>query len=38
MPEIWAGLDIGKTHHHCVVINAEGTRLLSRRVHNDSTL
>lgn len=31
----WAGLDIGKTHHHCVVINAEGTRLLSRRVSND---
>jgi transposase len=37
VPEIWAGLDIGKTHHHCVVINAEGTRLLSRRVHNDET-
>lgn len=35
MPEIWAGLDIGKTHHHCVVINADGTRLLSRRVSND---
>ncbi|WP_030691142.1 IS110 family transposase [Streptomyces globisporus] len=35
MPEIWAGVDIGKEHHHCVVINAEGERLLSRRVLND---
>ncbi|WP_329156964.1 MULTISPECIES: IS110 family transposase [unclassified Streptomyces] len=35
MPQIWAGVDIGKTHHHCVVLNAEGTRLLSRRVLND---
>jgi transposase len=32
---IWAGMDIGKTHHHCVVLNAEGERLLSRRVLND---
>ncbi|MFE6339105.1 IS110 family transposase [Streptomyces sp. NPDC057798] len=37
VPEIWAGVDIGKTHHHCVVINAEGKRLLSRRVENDET-
>lgn len=37
MPEIWAGVDIGKEHHHCVVINAEGERLLSRRVLNDET-
>lgn len=35
MPEIWAGVDIGKTHHHAVVINAQGERLLSRRVEND---
>ena len=34
MPEIWAGVDIGKEHHHCVVINADGERLLSRRVLN----
>ncbi|MEY6569408.1 IS110 family transposase, partial [Streptomyces sp. PGLac3x] len=27
--------DIGKTHHHCVVLDADGTRLLSRRVLND---
>lgn len=32
MPEIWAGVDIGKEHHHCVVINEDGERLLSRRL------
>ena len=35
MPRIWAGVDIGKEHHHCVVINDNGERLLSRRVQND---
>ncbi|MCJ0875879.1 IS110 family transposase [Streptomyces sp. AP-93] len=35
MPQIWAGTDIGKTHHHCVVLDAEGRRVLSRRVLND---
>ncbi|WP_406405099.1 IS110 family transposase [Streptomyces sp. NBC_00879] len=35
MALIWAGTDIGKTHHHCVVLGAEGERLLSRRVLND---
>ena len=35
MPEIWAGVDIDKEHHHCVVIDAHGARLLSRRVLND---
>lgn len=34
---IWAGTDIGKTHHHCVVLDAEGKRLLSRRVLNDES-
>jgi transposase len=34
---VWAGIDAGKTHHHCVVIDADGTRLLSRRVANDET-
>jgi hypothetical protein len=33
--QIWAGTDIGKTHHHCVVLDTEGGRLLSRRVLND---
>ncbi|MEU1950073.1 IS110 family transposase [Streptomyces sp. NPDC020125] len=37
VPEIWAGVDIGKEHHHCVVINADGERLLSRRVLNDES-
>ncbi|WP_148587985.1 IS110 family transposase [Streptomyces sp. WAC01526] len=37
VPEIWAGVDIGKTHHHCVVINERGERLLSRRVQNDES-
>ncbi|CAM5585600.1 IS110 family transposase (plasmid) [Streptomyces viridifaciens] len=35
MAQIWAGTDIGKTYHHCVVLDAEGRRLLSRRVLND---
>lgn len=35
MPQIWAGLDIGKEHHHCVVIDIDGRRMLSRRVLND---
>lgn len=35
MPQVWAGMDIGKEHHHCVVIDADGRRLLSRRVVND---
>lgn len=35
MPEIWAGIDSGKQAHHCVVIDADGTVLLSRRVEND---
>ncbi|MBO0809786.1 MAG: IS110 family transposase [Actinobacteria bacterium] len=30
-------MDIGKEHHHCVVIDADGRRLLSRRVLNDET-
>ncbi|MEU5840201.1 IS110 family transposase [Streptomyces diacarni] len=34
---IWAGIDAGKTHHHCVAIDEAGKRLLSRRVANDET-
>jgi transposase len=37
MGRIWAGTDIGKGHHHCVVIDEEGRRLLSRRVANDES-
>lgn len=32
---IWAGIDAGRTHHHCVAIDEGGRRLLSRRVTND---
>lgn len=35
MPQIWAGIDAGKAHHHCVVIDTDGTRLLSRKVPNE---
>ncbi|MCQ4082695.1 IS110 family transposase [Streptomyces sp. RB6PN25] len=35
MSRIWAGTDCGKTHHHCLVLDAEGATLLSRRVAND---
>ena len=35
MAQVWAGVDTGKTHHHCVVIDHDGRRLLSRRVAND---
>lgn len=32
---IWAGIDAGKSDHYCLVIDADGNRLLSRRVAND---
>lgn len=35
MAMIRAGIDAGKTHHHCVAIDGRGDRLLSRRVAND---
>ena len=35
MARVWAGVDAGKTHHHCVVIDADGRKLLSRRVASD---
>ncbi|MGH3373774.1 MAG: IS110 family transposase [Actinoallomurus sp.] len=35
MQQVWAGIDIGKGHHHAVVIDSDGKRLLSRRVAND---
>ncbi|MFV5999017.1 IS110 family transposase [Streptomyces sp. NPDC056231] len=37
VPELWAGTDAGKAEHHCVVIDSEGERKLSRRVPNDET-
>lgn len=35
MEQVWAGVDAGKEHHHCVVIDGDGNRLLSRRIAND---
>jgi hypothetical protein len=35
MSRIWAGTDCGKTHHHTLVLDADGSTLLSRRVAND---
>lgn len=37
MSRLWAGIDAGKAHHHCVAIDEEGRRLFSRRVANDET-
>ncbi|RAX43629.1 IS110 family transposase [Arthrobacter sp. AQ5-06] len=37
MPDVWAGIDSGKSAHHCVVIDQSGTVLLSKRVENDET-
>ena len=34
LEQAWAGIDAGKEHHHVVVIDSEGRRLLSRRVLN----
>ncbi|MBF6276379.1 MULTISPECIES: IS110 family transposase [Nocardia] len=31
---LWAGVDAGKFHHHCVVVDGEGKELLSKRVAN----
>lgn len=35
MDQVWAGIDAGKEHHHCVVIDTDGRQLLSRRIAND---
>lgn len=32
---LWAGIDAGKANHHCVVIDADGNRLLSQKTPND---
>jgi predicted carbohydrate-binding protein with CBM5 and CBM33 domain len=29
--ELWAGVDAGNAHHHCTVINAEGTSAIPPR-------
>src|SRR5438270_3284334 len=33
--QLWAGIDAGKSDHHCVVIDTDGNRLLPQRVAND---
>jgi transposase len=35
VPELWAGTDAGKAEHHCTVIDADGAKVLSRRVPNN---
>jgi transposase len=35
LAKLWAGIDAGKAHHHCVVIDADGNRLLSQKIPND---
>jgi transposase len=35
VPAIWIGVDAGKEFHWAHVLDAQGTRLLSRRVEND---
>lgn len=37
MPELWAGTDAGKGEHHCTVIDADGAKVLSRRVPNNES-
>ncbi|MGC5172078.1 IS110 family transposase [Microbacterium sp. DT81.1] len=37
MPTLWAGIDAGKRTHHCVVIDGDGSVLLSTKVSNDET-
>ena len=37
LPQLWAGIDAGKTHHHCVVIDDQGNRVFSQRVANDES-
>jgi transposase len=36
--QLWAGVDAGKSEHHCVLIDVDGKRLLSRRVANDEAV
>lgn len=35
--QLWAGIDGGKSAHHCMAIDTDGKRVLSRRVGNDET-
>ena len=35
MDRAWAGVDIGREHHHVVAMDADGRGLFSQRVVND---
>jgi transposase len=35
--QLWAGIDAGKSDHHCVVIDTDGQRLFSQRIINDES-
>ncbi len=35
MAQVWAGVDAGKQQHHCQVVDANGGKVLSKRVAND---
>ncbi|MFI6173898.1 IS110 family transposase [Nocardia sp. NPDC051052] len=37
MRKLWAGVDVGKEFHWAWVVDAEGTRVLARRVENDES-
>lgn len=37
MTRVWAGVDIGRDHHHVAVVDGDGERVFSRRVANDET-
>ena len=34
-PQVFIGLDVGKSEHHCVALNADGDRLVDRPLPND---
>jgi transposase len=38
MADLFAGIDAGKSHHHCVVIDTDGNRLLSQKIANAETV
>ncbi|MEU5943584.1 IS110 family transposase [Micromonospora sp. NPDC047548] len=35
MGSLWAGVDVGKTHHHVCVVDDDGTVVLSEKIPND---
>lgn len=35
MGSLWAGVDVGKTHHHVCVVDDDGTGVLSEKIPND---